>query len=205
MHRSVRIESTKTLSLKPRITRTMNKIISTAALLTALISLPAQAVTVDGFRDLKFGMTKTEVISSKICPLVQYESGVSNDNLEVYGCEDFQFIGHTTTLGAVVINNKLVRVLIGVPPEKSQALTQSLLKKYEPTGNGSSPAEWMQIKTPPKDGATAYQNFAEDTITLTAYAHEDGKVNIELSYHVQDIDAQINALKNEPEISSDDI
>lgn len=114
-----------------------------AILFIFLIFFSNNIFAVDGFYDLKFGMSVEQVLKLNYCSF-KFDDKIDNSDgswdtfvtdfnrLKFYDCEDFKSGNWTFSLLLTFIDNKLKRVILRVNKNKvfNQVLVKELKKKY---------------------------------------------------------------------------
>lgn len=101
-------------------------------LIILTIFFASQAFAVDGYQDLKFGISLKQLQAKKKCSLSK-DVMSSNDTMSVYMCDDFKMTPQKTVTAAFfLINDELLRVALGVGDSSDDfiAFAQALMKKY---------------------------------------------------------------------------
>lgn len=134
-----------------------------------MLFLPGTASAVDGYKNLKFGMSKQRVADAKVCSLYESDSGqVGVDSLE---CSDFEFGGSVVQAGLYFIEGELLRLAILVPADIAPGLIKGLTKKYGAPMTSSSQKEFEAIDVLPN--RSAFIAFDKGTVVLKLMSHED--------------------------------
>lgn len=156
------------------------------ALLSILVPMIATAAPVDGYKDLKFGMTLDEVKKTSLCESDwQYLS-----NLNTWACPKFKFSDASITGGVMFIDNKLARIALSIPMSYSGSTYLGLVDKYGKPREGEN-----KILNNGKVRGDMY--FADDTIIyrITAYSEKgESKLTVHLIYTIKDFDEKNNIL-----------
>ena len=108
----------------------MNKgMIITIFCTLAITIISTNAFAVDGYKNLKFGMSIEEVLKAgkELC---SFQKVQEKKQLSMYGCTDFTFAGEETKLYTYFVKGILLRVAVDVPVEKVDAIMNSLMKKF---------------------------------------------------------------------------
>lgn len=122
-------------------------------LVIIITAFSLNTLAVDGFQDLKFGMTVDEVKKVKKCNWKPYKK-IENS----WTCDNFKFLGQKTKMLAGFEDGKLYGVQVIVPDNQLETLINTLPEKYEV----STP-----LKTEIKDGKTVMEvKLDNDTIRL---------------------------------------
>lgn len=144
----------------------MRYILSIILLFTA-----SQAMAVDGYKNMKFGMSKQEIIKIKPCAL--YKSDDAPKGTERLDCNDLQFGGDDTDAGFFFIDGKLERVALILDFNKAIGLATSLKDKYGLPSSSSTKQQIAAIDTTPN--SSAFLAFDGDTVILNLIS--DDKMN----------------------------
>lgn len=155
----------------------MRKLLFISMLLGSVFISPV-VMAVDGYKELKFGMTKSQVVGSNLCTLDKQNSGV--DGIEFYSCDDFMFGGATVEAGAFFIGGKFLRFVILPPLEVATGLMNGLSEKYGSASSSSTDKEFNAIDNMPN--REAYLAFDKDTIFLKISSDENYVQQLMLLY-----------------------
>lgn len=125
------------------------------------------AHAVDGYKNLKFGMSKQEVIKLKPCTL--FPGAGAPLGVENQQCVDFVFAGSRVTAAFFFVEEKLERVGFMLEKNQTLGLFESLTKKYGPPSSSSTQAQLNAVDTTPNssgfvafDNNTVYLRFMSD-------------------------------------------
>lgn len=143
---------------------------------------------VTGYRNIKFGMSKAEVLKTKICTL---RDSPPSPELTGVICEDFEFAERKTILSVYFMEDKAVRVAITVPEGNFVALIDSIVDKY------GKPLPFNQKemhKALDTKGLDFWINWDVGVGVLFSNA---GKLEMYLTYSVLDYSKRLNAIKKE--------
>lgn len=174
--------------MRKSMTRWLICMAATAACLTS-----SAAWAVDGYKDLKFGMSRDEVMKHKPCTLVKVPS--QNKGLEQFQCVDFVFAGAKTMAFAYFINKKLARFALIIPPGISPfTVMKSLAEKYGPSDQHSSEKAFTDIQTVPGTKAEAW--FDNSTVGLIMVASETLQPDAMMIYSTKDYFNQLAGAQN---------
>ncbi|MDG1732821.1 MAG: hypothetical protein P8H39_07560 [Thalassotalea sp.] len=143
------------------------KVMSLVAIFSVL-TLPLKATAVDGYKDLKFGMSKAQIIAKNICTLE--DMGTVQDGIEFYGCEDFIFGGELVELGIFFIDDKFLRVAIMPSIDLVAGLSKGLVKKYGSPSSSSTQKQFQAVDAEPN--REAFLAFDKDTVFLNITSDE---------------------------------
>lgn len=168
------------------------------SVLLAVLAMPVMAV--DGYKDLKFGMTPKEVKSKKICRFGGLEK--DDNQLQMMSCSDLKFSGGTTSSMAIFIENKLVRFVIELKDENQLAsVVNGLIEKY---GQPSSPInEQMYIAVTTMPNQKADLGFDKDTVVIRLTSDSANNQSYLLMYNVNNYDELIE--KSAAKANRDDL
>lgn len=146
-----------------------------------------RAMAVDGYKNLKFGMTKKQVIDSGICKF--RTSAPIGNGIEYMDCTDFEFGGDHVGAGAYMVNDIFLRFAIMLPIEKYQSITEAVINKYGSPSSMSSEEELKAIdKFPNRE---AFVAFDKDTVYLKLSSNGIGVPSIILIYTSPKYDAHL--------------
>lgn len=107
----------------------MKKSLTLSATLLCIAGLfSGSAMAVDGYKNLKFGMSKKEVLASKSCSFEQTPS--DRPGVETYVCDNLKFGGQKSPAAAYFINGKFYRIAIIQPIDSATIILKQLLQKY---------------------------------------------------------------------------
>jgi len=163
------------------------------------ISLSQIAAAVDGYKNLTFGMSKKQIITSNVCTLQKSESGLAG--VEYYGCDDFMFGGEAVEAGALFIDGKFLRFVIVPSVDVALSLIKALSNKYGIPSSSSSQTEFQAIDTLPN--REAFLAFDEDTVYLKLMSDENYSQSAILLYTSPSYD--ILLLENQQKSISNDL
>ena len=136
------------------------------------------AIAAEGYKNLKFGMSKGEVLDDRICTLQEYES--DQPGVESYFCDDLSFGGKTVEAGAFFINDEFLRFVIVPPVDVAIGLAKGLSEKYGSPSSSSSQKEFQAIDTLPN--REAFIAFDGNTIFLKLMSNENYEQSALLIY-----------------------
>ncbi|MGR6980829.1 hypothetical protein ACUHGC_05325 [Testudinibacter sp. P27/CKL/0425] len=143
-------------------------------LFAAITTLSTQAMAVDGYKDLKFGMSLKQVKKSYPCKWTAY-THVKNS----WHCPKILFMGENTTMLTTFDDGKLARVAINVPISLSERLINALKEKYTISTYYDENDTFSEVK------------FDDDTVTLQmkkGNASNDYDYKLYLMYSIKDFD-----------------
>ncbi|WP_444998436.1 hypothetical protein [Aliikangiella sp. IMCC44359] len=175
----------------------MKKYLVLAMGIVVLLGNSAEAV--EGYKNLKFGMSKEQVKNSNLCSFRSEDSG--QVGVEFMGCEDLKFSNEVTMGAAFFINNKLLRFVILTSTDTALGLINALSNKYGNTSSQSSDEEFNAIdKFPNREAFMAFDN---DTVYLKFVSNAVGDQSAMLIYTSPEYDKKL--LQNQEESISHDL
>lgn len=133
----------------------------TIAVLAIALSMSAHAI--DGYKDLKFGMSKAEMKKAKLCSFQVDES-------DSWQCNDMKFGNKKTMAFAYFVDDKFKRIGILIDVDSVMGIANGLKDKYGPVSSMSEREEWNAVDT--TTGAAAYMRFDDDNIIIKVTKHE---------------------------------
>ena len=127
------------------------------------LTLSMGAWAVDGYKDLKFNMSRADVIKSKLCSF-------KVDETDSWQCNNLKFGNKNTIAFAYFIGDRLKRVAILIDVDSIMGVATGLMEKYGPVSSMSEQEEWNAVDT--TNGAEAYMRFDNDSIIIKVTKHE---------------------------------
>ena len=107
----------------------MKKTVKLSALLLCVAGMfSSSAMAVDGYKDIKFGTPKEQVLKSKLCSFEKAPSG--QPGVEYYGCSNFKFGGKKVEAAVFFIDGKFMRLAVVQEYDLTPGLLTQLIKKY---------------------------------------------------------------------------
>ncbi len=155
-------------------------------LAASLLILSTQLYAVDGYKDLKFGMTKKQVMNSGLCSFQALSASAVNATEDFLNCFDLRFFGEQRIVKAYFVDDAFKRLQIQVNPSEAGAIIDGLQKKYgppsqSPTGKAIDPTE---IKQNPN--ATGEVWFDNNTVVFELSGLNQQSRYASLSYQAPD-------------------
>ncbi|NVJ66200.1 MAG: hypothetical protein HWE16_06905 [Gammaproteobacteria bacterium] len=175
----------------------MKRYLALALGVMAVLSTPVHAV--DGYKDLKFGMSLKEVKESGYCDFIQEDSG--QKGVDFLGCANLKFSGDEVPAVAFFINDKLLRFGLEPSIDEVMGLMNALANKYGGVSSQSDEQEFNAVDQYPN--REAYIAFDNDTVVLKIASDEYGNQGALLMYTSPEYDIQL--LKNQEKAFSDDL
>lgn len=146
--------------------------------LLVIMALPVMAV--DGYKDLKFGMTPKEVRKAKVCQFGEMDK--DDNQIQMMSCPDFKFSGGKTAGHTLFIDDKLVRVAIELKDENQFiSVLKGLNEKYGAPSMPMSKEAFKAVTTMPNQ--TADVGFDDNTVFLRLMSSADNEQSYILMYN----------------------
>lgn len=136
------------------------------------------ALAVDGYKNLKFGMSKQEVLNQNLCTML--EDGIDEQGVETLYCEDLKFGPDITEAAAFFIDGKFLRIAISASLDRAEGLMNGLTQKYGRPSSMSTPAEFDAVDNFPD--RAAFVAFDQDTVTIRIDSDADYNQTMFLIY-----------------------
>ncbi len=155
------------------------------------MSVTQIVAAVDGYKNLKFGMTKDQIFASNICTLQKSESG--QIGVEYYGCDDFMFGGEAVEAGAMFVDGKFLRFAIIPSVDVAVSLSTGLSNKYGSPSSRSTQKEFEAVDVFPNK--KAFIAYDKNTIYLQLMSDESHILSAILLYTSPSYDVLL--LKNQ--------
>ncbi len=167
-----------------------------SCILGLLLSTPA--IAVDGYKNLKFGMSTKQIMETNICTFKKTASSVPG--VEIYTCNNFKFGGETVEAGAFFIDNKFKRLFIVPSMTVAIGLGQGLSDKYGAPSSSSPRESFAKVDNTPN--TEAYLGFDGNTVLLRIMSDENNLQSAFLIYTSSDYekvlgDIQKKSLSND--------
>jgi len=164
-----------------------------------LAIFPLNVYAVDGYKQLKFGMSAQKILDSGICSLEEYGSG--QPGVDYYGCDDFKFGGQEVEAGAFFIDGEFLRFGIMPSVEVALSMADGLINKYGNPSSSSSVAEFEAVDHYPN--REAFLAFDNNTVYLKVMSGEDYSQSAILLYTSPLYDSKLMTLQKS--LMSDDL
>lgn len=167
--------------------------------LLALILSASPLLAVEGYKNLKFGMSLEEVKKSKLCGWVDDGTLNMKQTLIIY-CLDFKFNGESIMAGAYFIDNKFLKLAIEISYGDMKNTMAGLKKKY---GNSSyTPSQQSIDNFNNLPNQELWYGFDNNTIYLFCRSNKFYKKSAALTYTSPLFDKlfkekQMKSLKND--------
>jgi len=157
------------------------------------------ATAVDGYKDLKFGMSIKQIVASNVCTLQKGESG--QVGVESYGCDDFMFGGEAVEAAAFFIDGKFLRFVIIPSFDVTLSVINGLSKKYGTPSSSSTQKEFVAIDNLPN--REAFLAYDKNTVYVKLMSDENYVQSALLLYTSPSYDVFL--LKNQDKSISNDL
>lgn len=139
--------------------------------------IPSTCWPVDGYKTLKFGMSKAAVKKSHICSFGKVATII--DGLDTCECSDLQFNGEAHKASAYFINGKFLRLTIYLPGDALESVLPALLDKYGRESAKSSKKDFGALAEPNRE---AFFSFDKNTVILRLVTDETDDLRLYLHY-----------------------
>ena len=164
----------------------------------ALLAFSASAMAVDGYKNLKFGMSEKDALSTKTCSF--RKSHPDDKGVDTYFCTDFKAGGKRTNALILFIDGKLARFGFNQSADDALAIMQAMKEKYGEPIDPPSTDQLRSLERVPNDSVDI--NFDNNTVTIRLTTDDNLNQSILILYSAADFDQKMVALKN-AQISSD--
>ena len=164
----------------------MKNIATAIVLISSALSCQVQAV--DGYKNVKFGASTKEVMSSGLCSFSPADGikGVTS-----LACEDLPFGGDKVAASAFFIGDQFLRLGIETDVDKAIGLRDSLLKKYGQPSSMSPAQYFSALDTTPN--TQAFIAFDSDTVFIRLDTDQQMNQSAMLIYTDPRYEKQLNA------------
>ncbi|WP_337050189.1 hypothetical protein [Serratia fonticola] len=165
----------------------------------ALMAFSASSMAVDGYKNLKFGMSEADALATKTCNFKKRPSG--EKGVDQFVCGNFKVGGKSTNSAVMLfIGGKLIRFGFEQPVDDIEPILQAMRDKYGAAINPPTRSQIEALERVPNDSVDI--NFDNNTVTLRLITDERLNQSMLVMYSVKDFDQQWNDLKNS-QLSSD--
>ena len=144
--------------------------------------ITTSAYGVEGYKNLKFGISKQKVFNSGLCTFQNQNSGQAG--VEAASCSNLKFGRSTVIAMAFFINNKFLRFALMPPIQDTGGLVNALKRKYGTASSSSSQAEFRRVTRKPNQ--EAFLAFDNNTIILKITSDNKLRQKIYLMYTSHD-------------------
>lgn len=165
----------------------MKNIATAIVLISSALSCQVQAV--DGYKNVKFGASTKEVMSSGLCSFSPADYGIKG--VTSLACEDLPFGGDKVAASAFFISDQFLRLGIETDVDKAIGLRDSLLKKYGQPSSMSPAQYFSALDTTPN--TQAFIAFDSDTVLIRLDTDQQMNQSAMLIYTDPRYEKQLNA------------
>lgn len=165
----------------------MKKLIITLFLLSYISTIFA----VTGYKDLKFGMSREDVLKSGICNFDENIKEANEPWMEQLRCRDLKVGDKKKIAAAIFIQGKLVRFTIFIELSELYEVVKNANEIYGPT---SSELGYLGLINIP--GNDVWAGFDNDTVMIRVYTTQDLVVMPYLFYQVHNYDYLLSKYRN---------
>ncbi|MBC3252841.1 hypothetical protein H8I91_21485 [Serratia fonticola] len=135
----------------------------------ALLAFSASAMAVDGYKNLKFGMSEKDVMETKTCSFRKIPT--NEKGFDEYYCSNFKFGDKKKKASVFFINGEFLRIGIEQSPDDFESLFTSLTAKYGEPSSRPTKSDLDALQKIP--GSQAAVGFDKDTVNLLFTTDED--------------------------------
>jgi len=172
-------------------------ILATMFLMGSLVS--NQVFAVDGYKNLKFGISLNETLINVKCSFEDADSGLPG--VQMISCPDFSFGADKVSSAMLYIDGKLLRIIIEPSVELVDGILAGLMKKYGEPSFRSPEEDFHAIdQFPNRQAELGWDN---DTVFLRFLSDQFGNQGILLIYTSPEYDKQM--LLNQEQSLGDDL
>jgi len=133
-----------------------------------LLFLAGTAHAVGGYKGLKFGASKAEVMAVPWCEFIEQPS--DGGGVDMLWCYDFKFGGEESLVIAYLINDKFFRLAVDVDTSMVSAVLDGLVEKYGAPSSSSTQPEFALLDSAPS--RSAFMSFDDDTVQVRMRSDE---------------------------------
>lgn len=164
-----------------------------------LLSLSSFTYAVDGYKNMKFGASKWQMIDSGLCEFQEAEL-INIEGFDSLVCGDFMLGQNAVEAAAFFINERFLRFVIEVPLDSAEGVMHGLIKKYGNASSSSSEQELLAVdKYPNRVAMLAFDN---DTIILRLESDANNEQSAVLIYTSPKYDQLIQRYQTESVLDS---
>ena len=167
--------------------RTIKRILTAITLISSLTM--TQLLAIDGYKTLKFEMTKKQAIATKICNL--NNTGGSSASQNKLFCFDLIFGKEKVEAELNFIDDRLMRVSLKVALELANGIVNELLVKYGSISSRPSQEEIDALEHYPNRKADL--KFDNDTVIMRFETDNRGNQKLLLMYSRADYEGLLIA------------
>lgn len=156
-----------------------------------LISYISTIYAVEGYKGLKFGISKEETIKSGICSFKEFPKNKSEPWFEKIRCLDLKLGNKDKFAVAIFVRDKFVRFVILIELSDIPDIVETSNELYGPLSSWYGSPE--NIYDPGNDTGIKYDN---DTLIITVRTNKDSLIFPYLNYQIEGYDDLINKYRN---------
>ena len=144
------------------------------------LSFAKPLMAVEGYKNLKFGISMEELKKSKFCTFTAVDK-TTFKVINVISCNDLKFNGKSAVVYFYFIDNKFLRLAIPIVPYNNvNTILQALIKKYGQMSSSSSSEDYDNYRKLPNQEINL--DFDNNTIKLRYYSNSLYKKDALLIY-----------------------
>ncbi|WP_163304453.1 hypothetical protein [Enterobacter ludwigii] len=163
-----------------------------------LLAFSASSMAVDGYKNLKFGMSAREALATKTC---SFRMGSSDQKgVDMYVCDDFKIGGQLANGYMFFMDKKLARFAFQQPVKDAISVLESIKGKYGEPINPPSRESLMNLDRIPNSGIDV--DYDHGTVTVRFTSDERLYQRMWVMYSIPEYNQKMIDLKN-AQISSD--
>lgn len=129
----------------------------------ALLLSASPLLGVDGYKNLKFGMSPDEIKKTDICGWID-DGSIKIQHTRVIYCLDLKFNNELTMAGAYFINNKFLRLVLQLSENNINSALIGLRKKYGVASDAPSAQSIEKFKNQPNQEFWLLYGFDKNTV-----------------------------------------
>ncbi len=152
--------------------------------IAAFLLVGTSSSAVDGYKDLKFGTAKAEILKKSEYNFIK--APIDQTGVEMYSCQNFKFGNKIVEAAAFFIDDSFLRFVIVLPIDQIQGILASLNEKYGAVSSSSPQEAFAAVDTYPN--TEAFLAFDNDTIYVKISSDANRKQTAMLLYTSPDYD-----------------
>ncbi len=157
------------------------------------------AMAVDGYKDLKFGTPKEQVLKSKLCRFKKEHSDQAG--IEVYSCQNLKFGGKSAEAAVFLIEGKFSRLVVMQDYQLASGILNQLLDKYGAPVEQPNKQDFMDLESQPNK--TVDVMFDNKTVVLRLMSDAGYNKSALIMYSAADYGEQLDKVQQKS--MSDDL
>ena len=166
-----------------------------------ILFLASFANAVDGYKDLKFGVSKQQALAHGLCTFQKIPKKASQHGAEYYACDDFKFGKRTVDAAIFFINDRFLRFAISPPISSAESIMEGLARKYGAPSYRPKKGAYGFVQRNPNQSVNT--TFDDNTVVFTLKSNHKKDLSILLIYTSPQFDRIIS--QNETKSLSDDL